>query len=306
MEQLTFDQRWRDRNEIRLRPVHGADRPRMNPAEFGVEVLDGSRESEAKAFVLRHHYSGSWPGGSRCGVGLYRKRGVAPSELVGVAVFSNGGRNASRCYFDCEQREAAELSRFVLTDDVAYNGETWFLARALKALRAAKPEIGGIFSYSDPIEIRVPSTGKVVKPGHWGTIYSAGNATYVGTSRARTRFISRVTGTSFNERNINKILDGEQGIDYALKLLERLGAPARAPGEEVDAYVHRALQSDAFERVRHPGNFVYLFGLTHTARDLIKTRHVRLPYPKRDDATTARPVVNLTPRPAPVLALAAH
>lgn len=62
---------------------HGSWRPSgelIDPRQFEVAEIP---EAEAKGFVVRHHYSGSYPA-ARFRVGLFRA-----DELVGVAVFSH-------------------------------------------------------------------------------------------------------------------------------------------------------------------------------------------------------------------------
>lgn len=79
MTASTDCQRWEGRRE-RYRPAG----ERIRPAEYGVEPVAGG---DAKAFVERHHYSGSFPA-AVCTIGLFRRVGCLRSELVGVAAFS--------------------------------------------------------------------------------------------------------------------------------------------------------------------------------------------------------------------------
>lgn len=73
------DKRWERRRERWLPPGET-----IRPSEFGVDVVP---ERSARALVLEHHYSGGFPA-ARLSVGFFRKTGVAPARLVGVAVFS--------------------------------------------------------------------------------------------------------------------------------------------------------------------------------------------------------------------------
>jgi hypothetical protein len=76
----THCQRWRKRRHS-FRP---AGEP-FDPARHGVEPID---ERTAKAFVVEHHYSRSYPA-ARLRVGLFRKDAPwSPAYLAGVAVFS--------------------------------------------------------------------------------------------------------------------------------------------------------------------------------------------------------------------------
>jgi len=269
-----FSQRWRDRREYRRTPGE-----RIDPSEYGIEVL-GDRE--ARRFVTTHHYSGSYPA-ARLAVGLMRKAGVAPARLVGVCVFGvpMNQRSVPR-YLGLEPNDGVELSRLVLLDEVLHSGESWFVARALSRLRTEKPGVAGVISYADPTERR-DAGGNVFKCSHWGYIYQALNFGYAGTATRRTLLMTR-GGQVVSERALSKIRNEERGFEYACRQLAAFGAPERAFGEEPRAWVDRVLASDAFTRVRHPGNHIYLLGLDRKVR-----RHVdgisgrgRDVYPKAD------------------------
>ena len=121
-------QRWRERRDT-YRP---AGEP-IAAHRYGVEVLP---ERDARAFVVGHHYSASFPA-ARVSVGLFRSRGAFwAAELVGVATFSVGVQHAGtmRRWCSVGPDDGVELGRFVLLDDVEANGETWFLRRAFDAL----------------------------------------------------------------------------------------------------------------------------------------------------------------------------
>src|SRR5690606_8376190 len=127
------------------------------------EVAEIAGDTEAKRFVLEHHYSGDYPA-ARFRFGLYER-----GELVGVAVFSEPmNALAVTNWFPCTTHEVPELGRFVLLDRVPANGESWFFARCREILR--RHGIAGVLSFSDPVP-RTSEDGKVVFPGHVGTIY---------------------------------------------------------------------------------------------------------------------------------------
>ena len=247
MNPADLTQRWRDR-----RDAYRARGEAFAPGEFGVELLPGDRA--ARAFVEQHHYSGSYPA-ARCRVGLYRQRpGWYAPELVGVAVFSVPMSQAViPKWLGVSASNGVELGRFVLLDEVPFNAETWFLARAVKVLRAEMPDLAGLVSFSDPVPRR-DSGGALVMPGHVGTIYQARNAAYRGRTGAILHYQS-ADGRFVSPRLISKIRGEEQGWEYASRDLTALGAPARLPGEEPRAWLARVLPG--FARVRHPGNHAY-------------------------------------------------
>lgn len=257
------DKRWRDREERWVAPPSV-----FQSKQYSVDVIRS--DTVARAFIEQHHYSGSFPA-ARLKVGLYAQR----SELVGVAVFSEpANRHVIRKYTGLEPDQGAELGRFVCLDNVAYNGETRFLARAFKALLVEKG-LAGVVSYADPLE-RHDSLGMLVKQAHWGTIYKASNALYKGRTTGRTLVLAP-DGTVISERAITKLRNEERGWAYAYRQLLAHGAPARKEHEELRGYTKRALVG--FRRAKHPGNLVYTFGLTRAAQQSIRSVGSIQPYP---------------------------
>jgi hypothetical protein len=265
---LPFDKRWIGRREVFVAPPD-----RIRASEFGVAVL---REGAARAFVSEHHYSGSFVF-SRLSVGLYRKTGVAPAALVGVAVFSVPmQQQAIPAYTGLQSAEGVELGRFLCLPEVAFNGESWFLRRAIAALRGEKPEVRAILSYSDPME-RTTIEGLMTKPGHYGQIYQASNAAFLGRSARRWVNVAP-DGQIVSDRALSKIRGGERGQDYAARQLIGWGADARRSGEEPRDWLDRVLRPPLFRRLRHPGNFAYVFALDRTTRLGCAAR--QQPYPR--------------------------
>lgn len=260
---VAVNQRWRDRRDS-YRPAGEL----IDPRAYDVAPID---ELEAKAFVTRHHYSGSYPA-ARWRFGLRLR-----ADLVGVAVFSHPCRDSILTNaFPAigAAREAVELGRFVLLDEVPGNGETWFLARCFEQLRG---QVRGVLSTSDP-EPRTTLEGRLVFPGHVGTIYQAHNGAYLGRGKARLLRLlpdARV----FSERAISKVRSMERGWRHCAAQLEAAGA---APIGEPDAAGARDWLATWLPRVtrpfRHPGTHRYAWSLDRR----MVWRPERLPYPKRD------------------------
>lgn len=269
---ITFAKRWRARRAFQVRPHDLLFQPR----EFGVDVIP---ERLARPFVEAHHYARSYPAG-RIAFGLFCRPGVAPAELAGVAVVSVPmNQNAVPKYLGLEPNSGAEIGRFVLKPEVAFNGESWFLARCFGLLRSERPDIRGLISYADPIERR-DALGRITKPLHIGGIYQATNARFAGRSGRRT-IVLAPDGSVVSERTLSKIRNEERGLRYAMRDFLAAGAAPRAPGEDLRDWVARALADPRFRRLRHPGNFVYLFGLDRAARaGIAHCNPVTLPYPK--------------------------
>lgn len=260
-----MNQRWQHRRDS-YRPAGEV----IDTARYGVELIPD--DTTAKAFVEAHHYSGSYPA-ARVRIGLYRMR-----ELVGVAVFSVPCNNrVIPSYLEgVSPDEGVELGRFVLLDDVPGNGETWFLGRAFKLLKIAKPELRAVLSYSDPVPRRTDE-GITVMPGHVGTIYQAHNGVYAGRSSARTLILDR-HGRVLSARTLSKIRNEERGLDYALAQLDAATGIKRQRHEGLSAYLTRA--TSALRRVRHPGNHAYLWSLERR----LKLAPAQGRYPKQVEA----------------------
>lgn len=260
-------QRWR-----RGRDTYRCAGEPIDPTQYGVEVLPDDRR--ARAFVVEHHYSGSYPA-ARCRVGLFRMR-----ALVGVAVFSVPAQAAAIPRWTGTPA-GVELGRFVLLDDVPANGESWFLARAFRALTSALPEVRAVLSYSDPLPRR-RGDGSLVTPGHVGVIYQAHNGRFVGRGRAETIWLDREART-VSRRGLSKLRNDERGADGVYRRLLELGAPRMLPGEQASDYVSRALREGPFRAMRHPGCLAYVWSLGRGRATTEQRFPPRLPNPRRAD-----------------------
>lgn len=241
-------QRWRD--------GRASYRPRGEVFDHGrasVELID---EATAKRFVVKTHYSRSYPA-ARLRVGLFVRRPFQAERLEGVAVFSVPMTNAAvpAWFPGLRPEQGVELGRFVLLDETEANAETWFQARALRLAARHLAGLQVVLSYCDPVA-RMALDGTVTAPGHLGTIYRAGNAQALGRASPRTLKLLP-DGRVASERALSKIRVEDQGAAYATQLLVDAGAPARLPMEAGAAYLQRIDAAGFFRRVRHPGNFVF-------------------------------------------------
>lgn len=260
---------WRDASEIIDTSSH--------------EVAEIPDDNPAKAFVEEHHYSGTYPA-ARARFGLYRG-----ARLLGVAVFSHPPNEAVLRRLPCERMAGIELGRFVLLDDVAGNGESWFLARCFEHLRAKGIE--ALVSHSDPLPRR-DAVGTLVLPGHVGNIYQATNAIYGGRTKARAIWILP-DGTVFSERAMSKIRARDRGYRYAIDQLVRHGADRPLDlGQDLGAWLRAELPRVA-RRVRHRGNHRYLWALDRKLRKAVAALAVvdecgdPVKYPKQLDQEAA-------------------
>lgn len=260
-----LNQRWADGRDS-YRPSGEV----IRTSEYDVaEILS---DDVARKFVQQHHYSGTYPA-ARFRFGIYRA-GI----LSGVAVFSHpvSDRVLTKVFPISEPTLAVELGRFVLLDGVPGNGETWFLARAFEMLR--RRGLVGVVSFSDPLP-RTTADGRIVLPGHVGTIYQAHNGVYLGRGDGRTLKILP-DGRSFNHRAEQKIRNMETGWRYAARQLELHGADPLQDGMDARAWLDTWLPKLA-RPARHLGNHKYAWPLDRSMRKALGPSR---PYPKSIDA----------------------
>lgn len=249
----------------------------FNPDAYTVEPVD---ESTAKNFVTANHYSGSYPAAS-LRYGLF-----TAGQLVGVMVLGIPVQTkALTSVFPTLEpfTQALELSRFVLHDGPPGNSESWFLARCFE--EAAAVGIRGVVSFADPVPRNV--AGRLLFPGHIGTIYQATNSVFCGRSTARTLNLLP-NGEVLNARSMQKVRAQDRGHRHVEEKLIALGARAMRACENPAVWLAEAIDTIGVTRIRHNGCFRYAFAIgTRSQR-----RHVRIalagqPYPKNVDRIAA-------------------
>jgi hypothetical protein len=242
--------------------------------------------------VLHHHYSGSYPV-EIAAYGMMECAANRTAALVGVAVFSVPVQPRAAAAYGAQDAPFCDLGRFLLLDHVPGNAETWFLRRALAGLARDKTDAEGrpayalCLAYSDPVP-RVDRRGRFTFAGHYGGIYGASSALYLGRATPRTLWLAD-DASVISSRALSKLRQDDKGARYAYETLRRHGAPAIRPGEASAAYVERALREGPFRPVRHRGNHVYAFpgGSTSTRRRVRARVATTLPYPTRTDLPAA-------------------
>jgi hypothetical protein len=274
-------QRWRGRRSL-YRPAGEV----IDTSQY--EVSEIADNTTAKAFVLAHHYSGSYPS-ARVRFGLYRG-----AELVGVAVFGVPMNYKVFDVFACDREQCVELSRLVLLDAVPANAESWFLARCFEQLRQAH-DILGVVSFSDPVpryQVRLEARGgrlggaeRLVFPGHVGTIYQACNFRYTGRGTKRTLRVLP-DGSILCPRSMQKIRAFESRWESAAAVLERFGATHLAANDDSHAWLETWVPR-LTRPLKHGGNHRYYLALEKGLRRALdarltsETSAIRLaPYPK--------------------------
>lgn len=254
--ETTRSQRWRER-----RSHYVDDLEVIDPQRFAVDVID---HGVARAFIARHHYLPTYPA-AQLAVGLFAD-GPTPT-LAGVAVFAvpaTGAVVTAHTGFATSARGCV-LARLILLDEVPQNGESFFVARALRLLRRERPVIEAVVSFSDPAA------------GHIGRVYAALSSAYRG--RTPERLVLAAGGRTISDRTLSKIRGGERGQAGAIDQLAGLGLPRPDPGEPPAAWLARLRRERLLVAQRRPGLFAYCFELTRRARREGQALP-RLPYPK--------------------------
>jgi hypothetical protein len=250
----------------------------VRPEQLYVERIE---ETGSRAFVLTHHYSKSFPS-ARLSIGLYRKRGLEPSELVGTCVFSHPCNEATLPAYlpGIYGTFGVELGRFVLLNREPRNTESWFIARAFELLAEYLSDVRAVLSFSDPMP-RTRLDGTILTPGHVGIIYQATNGVYLGKSTPRTILICP-DGRVLHNRSLSKLLRGERGADGVAQQLLDMGCSPRRSGESPQSWMSRIRALGELRSMRHKGNHAYAWSLDR--RDYTLPQALG-PYPKKRDET---------------------
>jgi hypothetical protein len=141
------------------------DKEKYEIADFSVSKID---QRSACLFVSQHHYAGGM-GNAAIPFGLFDN---PTSKLMGVIAFHAPiSENVRASVFGEDHKDSViELHRMAIHPDAPHNTATWFISRALDALKEHKPKYKAVISMADTTE------------GHDGTVYQAANADYYGTT----------------------------------------------------------------------------------------------------------------------------
>lgn len=105
-------------------------------------------------WMIRRHYLHKWPGVVVAILALCRD-----DEPVGCIVFALPPAATYKRYGGLTW----ELARLWVDDSEPTNTESWFIARAVRWVKANRPDVWALVSYADP------------SVGHLGTVYRAAN-----------------------------------------------------------------------------------------------------------------------------------
>lgn len=122
------------------------------------------RRDEAALFLEMHHYLRSVSSYAVC------LGGYLAGDLVGVAALAqSSSRFVAESIFGRDDAvHVVELSRFCVRKGTQKNLSSMFLARVMREVKEKYPDWWGVVSFADSAQ------------GHYGTIYQAANARYLG------------------------------------------------------------------------------------------------------------------------------
>ena len=176
-----------------------------------------------------------------------------------------------------------ELVRFVLLDDVGYRGETWFLARAFEIIRSSSVQkealahhggrylldhpVEGVLAFSDPVP-RTTASGRLVMPGHVGSIYQSKSGIYAGRGEAHKTNILMPDGSVIDKRQQSKLTSQETGAETVYLKLVQAGARPKRPIESWAAWLGDIKRRPPFRIQVHPGTHAFVWKLAGKRRSL--------------------------------------
>ena len=269
---LSVEQRQRERRQLFAR------RKGFDPSQFFVAPIS---YRDAFDFVTTHHYSGSFVM-DIVRLGMFQDRPFRKPKLVGVAIFGLGaGPKTLKKYLG--SLRPLELVRFVLLDDVGYRGETWFLARAFEIIRSSSVQkealahhggrylldhpVEGVLAFSDPVP-RTTASGRLVMPGHVGSIYQSKSGIYAGRGEAHKTNILMPDGSVIDKRQQSKLTSQETGAETVYLKLVQAGARPKRPIESWAAWLGDIKRRPPFRIQVHPGTHAFVWKLAGKRRSL--------------------------------------
>ena len=262
LPEVSPSSQWCQRWTARVHSWRHTSEGGFDPQLYAVEAIT---ETTARDWVVKHHYSGSYPAASRR-YGLLDRAGA----LRGVCVLGIPMSHSvlTNVFPDLEPMvESLELSRLVLADEVPANAESWFIARAFSD--AGAHGVRGVVAFADPVPRQL--AGRTIFPGHRGVVYMASNAAYLGRSTARTLTLLP-DGRTLSARSAQKIRRGERGHQHVERHLVSLGATPRRASQSGADWLADALHQLGASRLRHRGNHRYAFRLGSNARARARVR----------------------------------
>jgi hypothetical protein len=206
--EVDFTQRWRQRKALFLQK-----QVFFNPRLHEIEKIPIKLAAE---WVIQHHYLGSFPSATIC-YGIFRRGELSGVAVLGTAQHKNTIPNVFGASY---AKDCLLLQRFALLDALEFNAESHFLSRVRALLK--REGYCGILTMSDDTP-KTDINGKVIFPGHIGTIFKSDNAVYLGRSEKSDEYLF-ADGIVLSNRSFSKLVNDESGWKYMAQKLEAYGA----------------------------------------------------------------------------------
>jgi len=141
---------------------------KLRAADYEIRDVE---PSEARSFVVRHHYSKGCSHTRVYSHGLYRR---GETELLGVAIWLPPTKVAAKSVNNDKWQQVLSLTRLAIHPDVPPNAATFLMARSIRLIRRDGRFVS-LVTYADEFM------------GHTGAIYRAANWDYVGFMKGSAR-----------------------------------------------------------------------------------------------------------------------
>lgn len=158
-----------------------------------------------KAYIKDNHYSHGIHNGAMCFGLIYQ------NTLIGVCAFATPcSENVCSSIFGYEDRRTVtELHRLHVLDGTPKNTESWFIVRALRALKEYKPKYNAVITFADSTV------------GHSGIIYKATNAYRIGKTKSSATFYEDKNGRLRHPRQNGVNISKEEAAKRGWKAVKR-------------------------------------------------------------------------------------
>ena len=143
--------------------------------------------------------------------------------------------------------------------------------------------VQGVLAFSDPVP-RTTASGRIIMPGHVGSIYQSKSAVYAGRGEAHKTNILLPDGSVVDKRQQSKLTRQETGAESVYLKLVQAGARRRRRGETWAAWLGDVKRRPPFRLQIHPGTHAFVWKLGGKRRSL---RSADFPPGHRRPATVA-------------------
>ncbi len=191
---------------------------RMNPRNIEVRPIEGNEESELFDIMVKKHYLQGANKNINIHFGIF-----ADGNMIGIAAYGPPTFPLIAKQLHLSSNEVYELRRFYTEENNIHNLESQALTLANEEIKQLKPILKVIVTYADPTQ------------GHFGTLYQATNAKFLGKGKGaggKYKYIF-LLGSKSEKKNTEKRM-GIEYQDYPKKELNEF----TAEGFDLDEFLN--------------------------------------------------------------------